>query len=146
MSESPPTPAAGPPTALDIIPDMLSTVTQFVSSRWDSSFETTLECWSKCIKFDLQLLYLLVLHHAGSLQREINSNSWCVSHVIKGQFIFYHTGNFVRRTIYHLALWGLNAHTQLSDLDVSCPWCCNKILACSEKTFSAKRTLPCVII
>lgn len=44
MSESPPTPAAGPPTALDIIPDMLSTVTQFVSSRWDSSFETTLEC------------------------------------------------------------------------------------------------------
>lgn len=75
MSESPPTPAAGPPTALDIIPDMLSTVTQFVSSRWDSYFETTLECWSKCIKFDLQLLYLLVLHHAGSLQREINSNS-----------------------------------------------------------------------
>lgn len=25
MSESPPTPAAGPPTALDIIPDMLTT-------------------------------------------------------------------------------------------------------------------------
>lgn len=28
MSESPPTPAAGPPTALDIIPDMLGAVTQ----------------------------------------------------------------------------------------------------------------------
>lgn len=27
MSESPPTPAAGPPTAFDIIPDMLGTVT-----------------------------------------------------------------------------------------------------------------------
>lgn len=25
MSDSPPTPAAGPPTALDIIPDMLTT-------------------------------------------------------------------------------------------------------------------------
>lgn len=62
MSDIPPTPAPGPPTALDIIPDMLSTHRQWVSVCWTPS--KTNIYWER----NSQLLHLLVLHHARRLR------------------------------------------------------------------------------
>lgn len=71
MSDSPPTPAAGPPTAFDIIPDILTT-----QRHSDSESKRVIKPNLKANPPPLhainyfwhsQLLYLLVLHHARGL-------------------------------------------------------------------------------